>query len=43
VGPLIGGLLIGAGFSMSASFLVFAGPLVLGCIVTLLISSPDVP
>ncbi len=43
VGPLVGGLLIGAQMSMSASFLIFAVPLVISAIATLLISSPDVP
>jgi MFS transporter, AAHS family, 4-hydroxybenzoate transporter len=42
-GPLVGGLLIGAGVSMSFSFLAFAVPLVISGIAALLISSPDVP
>lgn len=43
VGPLIGGLLIGAGFSMPLSFMAFAVPLLISGVATLLISSPDVP
>ncbi|WP_020607463.1 MFS transporter [Spirosoma spitsbergense] len=42
VGPLIGGVLIGAGFSMSLSFLCFAAPVLISGIATLLISSTDV-
>lgn len=43
VGPLIGGLLIGAGFSMPLSFVVFAVPLLISGVATSLISSSDVP
>ena len=42
VGPLIGGVLIGAGFSMSLSFLCFAAPVLISGIATLMISSTDV-
>ncbi len=43
VGPLVGGLLIGAGFTMASSFIVFAVPLLIAGMATLLISSIDVP
>ncbi|WP_018619974.1 MFS transporter [Spirosoma luteum] len=42
VGPLVGGVLIGSGFSMSLSFLCFAAPVLISGIATLLISSTDV-
>jgi MFS transporter, AAHS family, 4-hydroxybenzoate transporter len=43
VGPLAGGLLIGANVSMVISFWAFAVPLVISGIATLFISSPDIP
>ncbi len=43
VGPLLGGLLIGAGLSMTANFMVFAIPTLLAGIATLLIKSREIP
>lgn len=37
IGPLLGGILIGMGFSLTASFLVFAVPIIIAAIVVLLI------
>jgi benzoate transport len=42
VGPIVGGLLIGAGLSMTANFMVFVVPTLISGIVTLLIRSQDV-
>jgi MFS transporter, AAHS family, 4-hydroxybenzoate transporter len=39
VGPLLGGFLIGAGFSMTSNFMIFAIPTLIGGIVTLYIST----
>ncbi|MBO0931333.1 MFS transporter [Fibrella aquatilis] len=41
VGPLVGGLLIGAGWPMSASFVAFAVPALIAALVTLFIRVPD--
>jgi MFS transporter, AAHS family, 4-hydroxybenzoate transporter len=41
LGPLVGGQLIGAGFSMSANFMIFALPLVISGVTTLLIALTD--
>ena len=41
-GPLLGGVLIGAGLSMTTNFLIFAVPTVIAGIVTLFISAKDV-
>ncbi len=41
-GPLVGGVLIGAGFTMVASFIVFAFPLIIGGIATISIKSKEV-
>jgi MFS family permease len=41
VGPLLGGLLIGLGLSMSINFIVFAIPTLIGGIITLYISSGE--
>lgn len=40
-GPKIGGTLVGMGLSMTANFIVFALPLLVAAIATLLIKSPD--
>jgi MFS transporter, AAHS family, 4-hydroxybenzoate transporter len=42
VGPLLGGVLIGAGLSVSANFMVFAIPALLAGIMVLRLSSEDV-
>ena len=41
-GPLLGGVLIGAGLSMTTNFLIFAVPTVIAGVVTLFISAKDV-
>ncbi len=42
VGPLLGGILIGAGLSMTANFIVFAIPTLLAGIATFMIKSPEI-
>jgi MFS transporter, AAHS family, 4-hydroxybenzoate transporter len=42
VGPLVGGFLIGSGFTMTTSFMIFAIPTVIAGVATLLISSKEV-
>ena len=42
VGPLLGGMLIGAGFSMTLNFIIFAIPMIVAGIATLLISSKQI-
>ncbi len=42
VGPLFGGLLIGAGLSMTANFMIFAIPTLLAGLATLMIKSPGI-
>ena len=42
VGPVLGGILIGIGLSMSANFIVFAVPVVVAAIATALIRSPEI-
>jgi MFS transporter, AAHS family, 4-hydroxybenzoate transporter len=42
VGPLVGGFLIGAGLTMTTSFMIFAIPTVIAGVATLLISSPEI-
>ena len=42
VGPLLGGLLIGAGLSMTANFMIFAIPTLLAGIATLMIKSKEI-
>jgi MFS family permease len=41
VGPLLGGILIGAGLSMATNFIIFALPTAIGGIVTLYISTKE--
>jgi AAHS family 4-hydroxybenzoate transporter-like MFS transporter len=41
VGPILGGVLIGLGLSMSINFIVFAVPTLIGGIITLYISSDE--
>ena len=41
VGPLLGGILIGLGLSMSVNFIIFAIPTLIGGIITLYISSGE--
>ena len=41
VGPLLGGFLIGAGFSMTANFMIFAIPTLLAGIATLVLNSKE--
>jgi MFS transporter, AAHS family, 4-hydroxybenzoate transporter len=41
LGPIVGGLLIGAGFSMAANFMIFAIPLVISGVTTLWIVLTD--
>jgi MFS transporter, AAHS family, 4-hydroxybenzoate transporter len=41
VGPLLGGFLIGAGFSMTSNFMIFAIPTLIGGVVTLYISTKN--
>jgi MFS transporter, AAHS family, 4-hydroxybenzoate transporter len=41
-GPLFGGLLIGAGLSMTANFMIFAIPTILAGVATLMIKSPEI-
>ena len=40
-GPLLGGFLIGAGFSMTTNFMIFAIPTLIGGITTLCISMKE--
>ena len=42
VGPLLGGLLIGAGLSMTANFMIFAIPTLLAGIATFMIKSKEI-
>ncbi len=42
VGPLLGGLLIGAGLSMTANFMIFAVPTLLAGIATFMIKSKEI-
>ncbi len=42
VGPVLGGLLIGVGLSMSANFIVFAVPVVVAAVATALIRSAEI-
>lgn len=37
VGPMIGGALVGMGLSMTANFIIFAGPLVIAALATVLV------
>jgi AAHS family 4-hydroxybenzoate transporter-like MFS transporter len=41
VGPIVGGLLIGMGWTLSANFIAFAIPALLAGLITLLIHTPD--
>ena len=41
-GPLFGGLLIGAGLSMTANFMIFAIPTLLAGVATFMIKSPEI-
>lgn len=41
VGPILGGLLIGLGLSMSINFIIFAVPTLIGGVITLYISSDE--
>jgi hypothetical protein len=42
VGPTAGGLLIGLGFGITASFMFFAIPTLIAGLLTLRITSPDI-
>ena len=42
VGPFLGGLLIGAGLSMTANFMIFAIPTLLAGVATFTIKSPEI-
>ena len=42
VGPLVGGVLIGSGVSMSVNFIIFALPAIVAGIATVVIKSPEV-
>ena len=42
VGPLLGGFLIGAGFSMTTNFMIFAIPTLLAGVATLLLKSKEI-
>ncbi len=42
VGPVLGGILIGIGLSMSANFIVFAVPVVVAAVATVLIRSKEI-